>query len=201
MQPFVSQNECTFNLNTWNINEFIFRCLFYLFLLKYILLLSQILQLFASAASAEICTGIRLESVPVQLEASEASIQAALLPLSLMLALNHQAEGTSAWLIIGSDSHASRANDDGCVTPSRLLMPFFHALSESPFDSHTISSWLLLLLLHFFVFILPSIRRLELFLVQVTGGGKCKQPQLTHAVTESIPPTGENTPLLSWCGK
>lgn len=55
-----------------------------------------------------------------------------------------------------------------------------------------------------FFFILPSVRRRELFSMQVSGGGKCKHPQQTagkrreaspEAVTESIPLTRENTAI------
>lgn len=82
----------------------------------------------------EICTGIRLESVPVQRE-RKTPIRGIGFHLSsfassiFRLPLNHQAQGTSTWLIIGSNSHAARANTF-CyeyVTPLWLPMPFFHA--------------------------------------------------------------------------
>lgn len=65
--------------------------------------------------------------------------------------LNHQAQGTSTWPIIGSNSHAAQANTFcyGYVMPLWLSMPFFHKstvhlsctllVSLIPFYLYTIS--------------------------------------------------------------
>lgn len=87
--------------------------------------------------------------------------------------LNHQAQGTSTWLIIGSNSHTAQPNIFcwGDVTPLWLSMPLFHTsmvhlncsllVSPNPIYLYTISC--LCFFPQFVVLVLLKIRKCKLF--------------------------------------
>lgn len=91
---------------------------FFRYLEIIIFLLSKILQLFASTSplptknlhrhQIRISSSATGKKTPIRGIGFHLSSFASFI---FRLALNHQAEGTSTWLIIGSNSHASQANN------------------------------------------------------------------------------------------